>query len=79
MTDESRRALALLLGTRLRQLRRDQELTQREIAGRVGCSLSYLQALESGSHMGAPTNPTLDLLVDLANLFGVPVADLLQE
>jgi transcriptional regulator with XRE-family HTH domain len=79
VSESQRRELALTIAENLRALRARRRLTQRQVCDQVGCSLSYLQALESGSHMGAPTNPTLDLLADLAAAYGVTVIDLLTS
>lgn len=45
--------------------------TQEEMAERVDVHRSYLAAIESGSR-----NPTLDVIVKIANGLHVPVADL---
>jgi transcriptional regulator with XRE-family HTH domain len=62
-------------GARLRALRRQHNLSQRELAGRLGlASRAYIGALESGGKL-----PSLDLLVQLADFFGVTADELIGE
>ncbi len=56
------------LGTKLRALRRREELTQRELAERLGISASYLTLIE---HNNRPL--TAPLLIKLAQLFQLDV------
>jgi putative transcriptional regulator len=53
---------------RLRQLRRARELTQVEIAKRVGIHVNAYNAIEKGR-----STPSLDTARALANVFGEPV------
>ena len=58
----------LYLGHRLRRLRRDQQLSQTEMAGKLGISPSYLNHLERNQR---PV--TAALLLKLAELYDVDV------
>jgi transcriptional regulator with XRE-family HTH domain len=54
------------LGARLRELREERGLSQRELGSRLGILQSKLSKYESGTHQ-----PSLRTLVRLANLFAV--------
>jgi len=66
--------IALQLSQRLRKLRKEQGLTQGELAKRSGVGDKYLQDLE-GKH---PRNANLLTLQKLAKGLGVPVTELLN-
>jgi DNA-binding XRE family transcriptional regulator len=53
---------------RLRQLRRARELTQAELAGRVGIHPNAYNAIEKGRSV-----PSLDTAKNIAAVFGEPV------
>ena len=59
------------VGPRLRRLRRHRELTLTDVAGRTGISKSTLSRLESGQR-----RPSLELLLPLTTVYGVPLDDL---
>ncbi len=59
-----------LVGPRLRDLRGRRELKLSDVAAATGISVSTLSRLESGLR-----RPTLDLLVPLAQLYQVPLDD----
>lgn len=61
-----------MLHRALRLLRTYHQLTQVELAGRLGISNSYLSEIESG---GKP--PGLDLLDKYAEVFKMPVSSIL--
>ncbi len=61
------------VGSRLRSLRRDREITLAELAGETGISVSTLSRLESGDR-----KPTLELLLPLAGAYGVTLDDLVD-
>lgn len=64
-----------LFGTTLRTLRLRQKLTQAELARRLGLARQgYISNLEAGRKA-----PSLDLVVRLADLFGVTTDYLLQD
>lgn len=51
-------------GKRIKQLRRNERLTQEELAEKVGVSPRTVRAFESGSN-----GTSIDVLIDLAELF----------
>ncbi|GGQ30584.1 DNA-binding protein [Streptomyces griseomycini] len=59
------------VGPRLRALRRDRGITLADLAARTGVSESTLSRLENGQR-----RPTLELLLPLARVHGVPLDDL---
>lgn len=61
-------------GRIIRQLRISEELSQREVADRVGVARTYLAQIESGKR-----EPGLVLLRAVARVFNVPVALLLAS
>lgn len=58
-------------GARIRELRSERQLTQEELADRVGVFRTYMSRVETGI-----ANPTLTLIHALADALGVPVVDL---
>lgn len=60
-------------GSRIQQLRREHEMTQREVASKLGIDFTYLSKLENGR--GEP--PGEDTVRGLASLFGVEPEELL--
>lgn len=52
---------------RLRQLRRSREMTQADLAKRVGLHLSTISGIEKGT-----TQPSFKTAVDIAAVFGEP-------
>ncbi len=62
------------LGAVLRRLRREQDLTQQEVAKRAGISQPLVSFIETGSK----GNPTIRVLKKLAKALGVPVTELLE-
>ncbi|MDD6879270.1 MAG: helix-turn-helix transcriptional regulator [bacterium] len=61
-----------LFGSRLKQLRKDAHLTQTQVGEKVGVTKVSICCYENGTRL-----PSLDTLVDLANLFKVDVDYLL--
>ncbi|MBO6717132.1 MAG: helix-turn-helix transcriptional regulator [Rhizobiaceae bacterium] len=54
-------------GERLRQLRRERGITQREMAAALGVSAAYLSALEHG-HRGAPSWAMVQKIIGFFNV-----------
>lgn len=70
---------ALELAYRLRSLRENSGLTQEQVAERAGMSSKTYQKYEQGvSKKGIPTNPRLDSLVSLADVFEIDAGDLIR-
>jgi transcriptional regulator with XRE-family HTH domain len=64
-----------LLGTKLRYLRTQRKMTQEDLARRLGLTRQgHVSNLEIGRKA-----PSLDLVVQIANLFGVTTDYLLQD
>ena len=59
---------------RLKHIRQQKGLTQRELADRVGITQPYIVMLETGKR----TNPSLQLLQRLARALRVPLSKLLE-
>jgi putative transcriptional regulator len=59
---------------RIRRLRFDHdEMTQQELANRVGCTRQTIIALEQGKYV-----PSISLAFQIARAFGVTVEDIFQ-
>ncbi len=59
---------------RIRRLRFDNgEITQQELANRVGCTRQTIIALEAGKYV-----PSLELAFSIADTFGVTVEEVFQ-
>lgn len=52
----------------LRRLRREREMTQAQLARRVGLKTTQISSIESGSR-----NPSLDKAREIAAVFGLPI------
>lgn len=64
----------VVLGERLRTARIDRALTQEDVAHAAGVNLSYYGKLERGLN-----NPTLDTLLRVTGVIGIPLADVVAE
>lgn len=64
--------LAQRVGARLRELRRDAEITQREVAARMGTHRPVVTRLESGKHL-----PRLDEVARYGAALGLDLATVL--
>ena len=62
------------IGAAVRAARQTAELTQEELADRVGRHADTISLIERGR-----TLPTLDLFVDLAKALEVPISDMLPD
>jgi len=62
------------ISNRIRRLRFDRgEMTQEELANKVGCTRQTIIAIEAGKYV-----PSLSLAFHIARVFGVPVEDVFQ-
>ena len=66
--------LAAIFGSKLAQLRKNQNLTQAELAEKLGYSRSMIAYVESSAK-----NPTLDTVQRVADFFAVSPETLLSE
>ena len=67
------RAVAVQLGTQIRELRESRRLTQEKLADEVGLTRNHIQLLESGLSARAknsPANPRLSTLLALSQALG---------
>ncbi len=62
------------LGEKLRDLRKSQGLSLKQVAGRVGCSPSYLSMVENSK-----LDPSISRLKKIAEGLGSTIVDLFQE
>jgi transcriptional regulator with XRE-family HTH domain len=60
-------------GKRLRKIRRNQDLTQAQLAETIGVTMEFVSLLERGQ-----TSPSFETLEKLAKALGVPVSELFQ-
>ena len=63
-----------MLGTNIREYRKKQKLTMKELAERTGLSIGYISQVERGE-----TEPSLSSLRKIAGEFDVPVYVLLDD
>ena len=61
------------LKTKIVEFRREQNITQGELADRVGVRRETIVRLERGQY-----NPSLKLAYDISKVFGVSIEDLFQ-
>ncbi len=64
----------LELGSLLRRLRNRASLTLEAVQRETGVPANYLSGLETGTHR----NPTINVLKRLANLYGLPVFEIVK-
>lgn len=62
------------LGTRVRQLRIANDLTQKQLGERVGLSETQVRAIENGRR-----NTSINTCIELADLFGVSIDYLVAQ
>jgi transcriptional regulator with XRE-family HTH domain len=65
------RSIHQLFGSRLRQLRQEQQLAAVDVAVLAGCDVSHYYSIERGTHP-----PSFALLVAIAKVLAVDEADL---
>ena len=65
--------LKVKFGKRLRKLRRNMDLTQEELAERVGVSSNFIGQVERGTNA-----PSFDVLAKLAEVLEVEVEEFFQ-
>ena len=56
---------------RMRKLRHDQDMTQAELAQRLGVSRQTVNAVETGKY-----NPSLPLAFEIGRVFGLKIEDI---
>ena len=72
-TDPEYQAYNRKVGERIKELRRDKNLSQEEFAAEVGLSRSYLSLLET-----AKQDPSLSTLFRVAKVLRMSVSELLE-
>lgn len=65
---------SLLVGSRIRALRKDRALTQADLAGRIGIQQSDLCRMENGEY-----KVSLETLFRILSIFEMNIADFFQE
>jgi putative transcriptional regulator len=66
--------MKIVLRNRIRRLRFDSdEMTQRELARRAGCTRQTIHAIEAAKY-----GPSLELAIKIAEVFGVGIDDVFQ-
>jgi hypothetical protein len=63
-----------MLGHKIRRLRRDQALTQAQLAQRLGISTSYLNLIESNQRA-----VTVEILLKIGSIFGVELSSFAED
>ena len=74
MAKESAAKIKRLVGRRISEVRRGQDLTQDALAAKLNVSTQWISQCENGHE-----NPSLEALVRFANALGVKVVDLLAD
>lgn len=67
-------SILVQLGSRVRELRKINNLTQEQLAVKANISLKYIQSIEGKK----PRNPSLESLQKLSKGFGMPIWKLLK-
>jgi transcriptional regulator with XRE-family HTH domain len=62
------------LGERIKQLRKEQNMTQEDLAFKVAVDRSYMGFVERGEK-----NPTLDKLIKIANALSISLSELFRS
>ncbi len=62
------------IGNRIRQLRRDQGITQAQMAMKLNISDRHLRRIEAGEK-----GPSIDILVEIASLFNVSLDYIIMD
>jgi transcriptional regulator with XRE-family HTH domain len=68
-----KRSYEIMLGERIRQLRREAGLSQEELGHSSGMSTSYISRLETGE-----VNPTVEALSRIVRVFGLTIDTVLD-
>ena len=67
--------MEIIIGNRIRRLRfESDEMTQRELARRVGCTRQTIHAIEAAKY-----GPSLELAIKIAEVFGVAIDEVFQH
>jgi transcriptional regulator with XRE-family HTH domain len=64
----------MILGKKIKQIRKQQHLTLEQLGEKIGCSKSYISQLENGS-----TSPSISMLGRIAKVLKIPVTELFEE
>ena len=69
-----RRRQTIFIGSKIRQLRKERDLTQAELASRIGVQQSDLCRMENGEY-----KVSLDTLFRILAVFGMDIGDFFRE
>lgn len=69
-----RRRQTIFVGSKIRQLRKDRELTQAELASRIGVQQSDLCRMENGEY-----KVSLDTLFRILAIFGMDIGEFFRD
>jgi hypothetical protein len=72
--NQNKNTPAPLVGKKIRQLRKDRNLTQAELAARIGVQQSDLCRMETGEY-----KVSLDALFKILRIFGMSIAEFFHE
>jgi len=73
-TQTSRRRQTIFVGSKIRQLRKDNGLTQSELARRIGVQQSDLCRMENGEY-----KVSLETLFKILSVFGMDIGEFFRE
>jgi transcriptional regulator with XRE-family HTH domain len=62
------------LGSAIRRLRLDRDMTIKGVAEAVGMDISYLSGIENGRR-----NPSWEKLIDIGSVLGVPLSTIILD
>jgi transcriptional regulator with XRE-family HTH domain len=62
------------IGERLRKIRKEKALTQKELSKRVGIDYSYIGKIERGEQL-----PSIKMLIRLSEILSIPIGYFFQE
>lgn len=63
------------IGTKIKNLRNDQGMSQKDLGEKSGLSQTYISAIESGKKL----NPGIKAIKGIADAFGKTVDDLVKD
>ncbi len=64
----------MAIGNRIRKIRRDLKITQETLAEKINVTPTHVSRIECGT-----SSPSLQTLVDICNVLGITIDDLMQD